>query len=279
MSVLRRTRQAQYPLVAEFVFNYTDGMTPLAALNGPSVDLNRFPGVTDFGSGALPAGMLTGTVYTANPGANTSFFEIMALPNGAQIIGGDVQIEAPYVCNGTATLSIGDANAGGLYAASVNLKASATGGAITGATNAVATQPGLTTYTFTSAPACVAGQSIEASGMTPAAYNGNFVVDSVAGNNVTVFNPQLTAAQVFVSGGTATYIAGRTALSVPDEITNIVSLNANYGPVQYGEEAASGTDVRMSLTFGSAVPAATQGRVRVRVMYTIDGKMSEVATQ
>jgi hypothetical protein len=280
MAILRRTRVAQYPLVAEFVFNYTDGMTPLTALNGPSVELNRFPGVTDFGSGLQPMGMLTSTVWTQNPGANTSFFEAVQLPNGAQVIGGDVQIEAPYVCNGTATLSIGDANVGTLYASGINLKGTAFGGAVTGATNA-GTNPQVVSFlNATSNNITAVGQTVVVAGVVPAAYNGTFVVDSFSATAFTVTNPQLNAALTFVSAGTGTALpTGRTALTIPDEITNIVSLNANFGPVQFGEDAASGTDVRLSLTFGSALPAATQGRVRVRIMYTIDGRMSEVATQ
>lgn len=52
MAIAKRTRSAQYPLVADFVFNYNDGFPVLATLNAASQDTNPRPTITDFGSKA-----------------------------------------------------------------------------------------------------------------------------------------------------------------------------------------------------------------------------------
>lgn len=177
MAVTRRSRGAQYPLVAEYVFNYNDGAANLSALNGASVQGNPTATVTDFGSGAQPNGMVNGVPYVASGGGTTRYFEVLSLPVNAQVIGGDVHVEAAYVGPATATVSLGNAGAGTLYAATVDAKT-----------------------------------------------------------------------------------AARTALTIPagTETTN----------------AAAGSDIRMTLALGAG--NATQGRVRVRVMYTIDGRMNEI---
>lgn len=178
MAVTRRSRGAQYPLVAEYVFNYNDGAANLSALNGASVQGNPSATVTDFGSGVQPAGMINGVPYVASGGGTTRYYEVLALPVGAQVIGGDVHVEAAYVGPATAAVSLGNSGAGTLYANAVDVKT-----------------------------------------------------------------------------------AARTALTVPvaTETTN----------------AAAGSDIRMTLALGAG--ASTQGRVRVRVMYTIDGRMNEIS--
>jgi hypothetical protein len=178
MAVTRRSRGAQYPLVAEYVFNYNDGAANLSALNGASVQGNPSAAVTDFGSGVQPNGMINGVPYVASGGGTTRYFEVLALPVGAQIIGGDVHVESAYVGPATAALSLGNASSGTLYASAVDVKT-----------------------------------------------------------------------------------AARTALTIPvgTETTN----------------AAIGSDIRMTLALGAG--NATQGRVLVRVMYTIEGRMNEVS--
>ena len=181
MAILKRSRTAQYPLVQEFVFNFDDGMANLTALNGSSVEANGRANVTDFGSGAATVGLLTGLTHVPSAFGNTYYFEIMSLPVGAQIIGGDVQVEVAYAGPTAATISLGDSSSGTLYASGVDLKT-----------------------------------------------------------------------------------LGRTALTIPAEVTGAGAV-----------KAAAGLDVRMTLNY--TVAQATAGRVRVRVMYTLDGRMNEVS--
>lgn len=181
MALKRRTRNAQTPLVAEIVFSYNDGMAQLSDLNGASVDDTVNAIVTDFGSGVQPEGLLPGTPYSANTGGLTKYFELIRLPYGAQVIGGDVQVEDAYVGPATATLALGDAASGTRYLAATDIKA-----------------------------------------------------------------------------------AARTALTIPNQ--------AGAGSVA---GAFTGADVRATLALGAG--AATAGRVRVRVMYTLDGRATEIA--
>lgn len=276
MAVNRRARGAQYPLVAEYVFNYNDGQANLSSLTGASVELNPRANVTDFGSGVQPSGLLSGVNYVANTGGLTNYFEVLALPVNAQIIGGDLQVEVPYVGPATATLSLGDVNSGALYASAVNLKASALGG--TGY-SAGAHSGTTVTLTVGSSHGVVAGNVINVSGVTgagAAAYNGTYVVDSVTATTIVYTSAAgaSDAANTAAAGSpTVTYTVGRTALSIPGEATNVGS----YSSVSnIGTDAAAGADIRMTLALGSG--AATQGRVRIRVMYTIDGRINEAST-
>lgn len=277
MAVNRRTRGAQYPLVAEYLFNYNDGQAYLSSLTGPSVELNLRSNVTDFGSGVQPTGLLTNVAYVANTGGQTYYFEVLTLPVNAQIIGGDVQVEVPYVGPATATLSLGDINSGALYASAVNLKASALGG--TGYASGAHTG-NVVTLTVGASHGVVAGNLINVSGVTgagAAAYNGTYLVDSVTSTTITYtsLSGALDAANTAAAGSpTVTYTTGRTALSIPGEATN----QGGYAyTTNTGYDAAAGYDIRMTLALGSG--AATQGRVRIRVMYTIDGRMNEAGTQ
>lgn len=174
MAIIKRNRSAQYPLIAEFVFNYTDHMA--AVIGGVSPELAVKPLLTDFGTGVAPSGLPQGQSWTTGV-AQTNIFEIMGLPVGAQIVGGDLQVEAPYVGPATATVSIGDSSSATMYLAATSVKT-----------------------------------------------------------------------------------AGRTALTIPAETPSTGGMIGN--------------DVRMTLALGAG--AATQGRVRVRVMYTIDGRTNEV---
>jgi hypothetical protein len=125
---------------------------------------------------------LSGVSYVANTNLGSTFFELMALPLGAQVIGGELQVEVPFVGPTTATLALGDSVTGALYAAATDLKT-----------------------------------------------------------------------------------AARTALTIPAEVTGSTATHA-----------ALGLDLRGTLAFTGG-QAATQGRARVRVMYTLDGRINETA--
>ena len=285
MAVVKRTRFAQYPLVAEFILNFNDAMAPLASQSGPSVDLLPLTGVIDFGSTALPAGLPAGLVWTANTMAATNWFEILALPVNAQIIGGDFQVEVPFVGPTTASVTIGDMASPNLYLSSTSLKATSWTNQPTAIVNAV--QPGAaagsppTQMTLTNATAngiTAVGQVITISGCTGTStpYNGNFIVDSFTATTVTCTNNNLISILTLAGTPAATFITPRTALTIPGESTNL----SNYLGVGQiaGSEGAAGNDVRLGLTF-SGGQAASQGRVRVRVLYTIDGRGHETASQ
>jgi len=80
MAKLIATRTAQYPLIAEFVFNYNDTM----------VDVN---GVTKtFGSTAADAGT----------------FEVIPMPVGAIITGGELIVETVATGSSAYTVSVGN---------------------------------------------------------------------------------------------------------------------------------------------------------------------------
>lgn len=272
MALVKRTRTAQYPLVAEFVWNYNDGFIPLSALNGDSQNDNPRATYTDFGSKAQPSGVPNGFVYVANDNASTKYFEIASLPLGAQIVGGDVQIEEPYAGPSTATLTIGDKNSGSLYlAAATTLKATAFTNQPTTLTNAGSDPTICTMGNATANGVSAVGQTITISGCTgaSAAYNGTFTVDSYTATSVVFTNPKLTTSLTLAGTIAATYSPVRAALLIPNQAT--------AGLPSGAQDAAAGQDVRGTLIM-SGGQAATSGRVRVRVMYTIDGRGNEVIT-
>lgn len=97
MATLKKTRSAQWPLVASFTFNYNDTAT----------DVN---GVTkDFG--------LTETADIV--------FDAISLPVGAVVVGGDVVVESAYVGPTAATVSVGDSGSATRYASAVDMKTAA----------------------------------------------------------------------------------------------------------------------------------------------------------
>ena len=277
MAVNKRARGAQYPLIQEYVFNFNDGVANLSSLTAASVDNVPKSGVTDFGSKASPVGLMSGVVYTPNGmSAAPTYFELFSMPVNAQIIGGELQIEAPYVGPSTVTLAIGDVNSGALYLAAQTLKAASWTNAPTGITNATANDPTLMTITNSTANGVAVGNVITISGCTgaSAAYNGVFIADTASTTQVTCRNTALTTSLTLAGTPAGTFIAGRTALLIPAEATN----QGGYATlVSTGYDAAAGAEVRGTLTFGDTT-AATQGRVRVRIMYTIDGRMNEVQT-
>lgn len=98
MALLKKTRGGQYPLLAEFVFNFNDTM----------VDVS---GVTqDFGSVAIK----TNVDYLVIP-----------LPSGATVIGGELIVDTAFVGPTAATLSVGDSASATRYASAVSILAAA----------------------------------------------------------------------------------------------------------------------------------------------------------
>jgi hypothetical protein len=108
-------RSAQYPLVAEFVFNYNDWVVD-------SVDQVK----KTFGSTALladPAGTVAG--LTAGTGL---VFDCIPMPLGAVIVGGEVIVETAYAGIGAgATLTLGIAGATTALLGSTDLDAATSG--------------------------------------------------------------------------------------------------------------------------------------------------------
>lgn len=98
MSVLKASRSAQWPLVAEFVFNFDDTM------------VNTAGNTVDFG--------------LLNPGVAAGIFEIIALPYGAEVIGGQVFTTTEFDTAGF-TIKIGDSVVDDRYLGATDAKAAA----------------------------------------------------------------------------------------------------------------------------------------------------------
>jgi hypothetical protein len=97
MALLKATRTAQYPQVAEFVFNFNDTM----------VDVN---GVTKtFGSVFGDAGT----------------FEVLPLPVGAVVVGGEVIVETAGAGPTAYTMNVGINGSATAFASAVDLKTAA----------------------------------------------------------------------------------------------------------------------------------------------------------
>jgi hypothetical protein len=303
MPIIKRARSAQWLLVSEFVFNYNDLMAPLGGapnfpngLVAPQVDLNLKSPLTDFGYGptAIATGLingvytppayaplLSGVLYNPNPNTGSTFFEVIALGINTQIVGGEIQIEQPFVFaapgTGTVFLSLGDINSGALFLPPTSLKVAALGG--TGYVSG-AHVGNVVTLTVGTGHNLVIGNIIAVVGATGAnatAYNGVFTVTAVTPTTIQYINAAAyadTGNAVSAGPVVATYTVGRIPLTIPGEETN----QGGYSYViNQGTDAAAGYDVRATLTFTGGL-AATQGRVRIRFWYTIDGRANEVKT-
>lgn len=95
MSKIFANRVAQWPLVAEFTFNFDDTM------------VNSLGAEVDFGK--------------VNLGGANGIFDIAALPYGATIIGGEVVTETAFDTAGF-DVTIGDATSANRYLASTDAK-------------------------------------------------------------------------------------------------------------------------------------------------------------
>ena len=107
------SRSAQYPLVAEFAFDFNDWVVDSVDLTkktlGSTVALSKDP---------LEVG-LTGPV------ANTIVFDCIPLPVGAVIVGGELIIEAAVTGSTAATILLGIAGATSSLLGSTSLMAAA----------------------------------------------------------------------------------------------------------------------------------------------------------
>lgn len=268
MPIIKRTRGAQYPLVQEYVFNFNDGTGYLAALNTPTTENTPRAVITDFGSKASPAGLLNGSTWQSS-GAGPVIIDMFSLPSGAQIIGGDVQVEQPYAGPSSATLAVGDLQSSAMYFTAATVMGTAFTNQPSTLTNAGADVTVCTMGNATANGVTAVGQVITVAGCTgaSAAFNGTFVVDSFTATSVVFTNPNLTVGGLTLAGTiVATFAPVRAALLIPGQ--------NSAGAPSGAQDAARGVDVRATLTFGNST-AATAGRVRVKVLYTIDGRVNE----
>jgi hypothetical protein len=98
MAKLTKSRTAQYPLVAEFTWNFDDTMEDTS-------------GVTrDFGS--LAGGSSAATVYT---------FEVIPLPVGANVLSGELVVETTFDTAGY-DVTVGDTSVTNRYLGSTDVK-------------------------------------------------------------------------------------------------------------------------------------------------------------
>ena len=96
MALLKATRNAQWPLMAEFTFNFDDTMVDV---NGVTKDFKTFGG---------------------NP-----VVDAINLPANATVIGGELVVETAYTGTTVATVSIGDSASATRYGSTVNLMSAA----------------------------------------------------------------------------------------------------------------------------------------------------------
>jgi hypothetical protein len=98
MAKLKATRIAQYPLVAEFTFNFDD--TAVDSVAGTEKTFG-----STFGQSLV--------------------FDAVNLPPNANVIGGEIVVETAWATSTAATLSAGDSVSANRYANAVDLKSAA----------------------------------------------------------------------------------------------------------------------------------------------------------
>lgn len=96
MALLKATRNAQWPLMAEFTFNFDDTMVDI---NGVTKDFKTFGG---------------------NP-----VVDAINLPANATVIGGELIVETAYASTTVATVSVGDSASATRYGSAINLMSAA----------------------------------------------------------------------------------------------------------------------------------------------------------
>lgn len=96
MALLKATRNAQWPLMAEFTFNFDDTMVDI---NGVTKDFKTFGG---------------------NP-----VVDAINLPANANVIGGELVVETAYAGTTVATVSVGDSASATRYGSAINLMSAA----------------------------------------------------------------------------------------------------------------------------------------------------------
>lgn len=98
MPLLRATRTAQYPLMAEFTFNFDD--TAVDSVAGTTKTFG-----STFGQNLV--------------------LDAIPLPPNANVIGGELVVETAFAGPTVATLSVGDSASATRYASTVDLKTAA----------------------------------------------------------------------------------------------------------------------------------------------------------
>lgn len=98
MALLKASRTAQYPLVAEFTFNFND--TAVDSVSGTT---------KTFGSVV----------------ADALVFDAIPLPGNATVVGGELVVETAYDTGTTATVSVGDSASATRYLGATTLKTAA----------------------------------------------------------------------------------------------------------------------------------------------------------
>lgn len=98
MALLKAARGAQWPLMAEFTFNYND-----TAVDSVSGTTKTF-----------------GSTYT-----DLIVFDAIPLPTNANVIGGEIVVETAYAGSTVATVSVGDSASATRYASAVDMKTAA----------------------------------------------------------------------------------------------------------------------------------------------------------
>lgn len=96
MAKLLASRTAQFPLTAEFAFNFSDYVTD--TVSGAKVTLGSTVAVAD------PASQVSGLTGAA---ANTIVFDAIPMPVGAVIVGGEVIVETAVTGSTAYTVSLG----------------------------------------------------------------------------------------------------------------------------------------------------------------------------
>lgn len=98
MALLKASRTAQWPLMAEFTFNFDDTAVDTVA----------------------------GTTKTFGSTFGQSLvFDAIPLPPNANVIGGEIIVETAYATSTAATISVGDSASATRYANAVDLKTAA----------------------------------------------------------------------------------------------------------------------------------------------------------
>ncbi|TFH39937.1 MAG: hypothetical protein E4H01_17425, partial [Lysobacterales bacterium] len=95
MSLLTASRSAQWPLVAEFTFTFSDTM------------VNSAGNTVDFGA--------------VNPGGAAGIFEIIPLPPNAVVLSGEVVVTTAFDTAGY-DITVGDSTTANRYLASTDVK-------------------------------------------------------------------------------------------------------------------------------------------------------------
>lgn len=113
MSALKASRTAQYPLVKEFAFSFSNFVVDSADLTKKTLG-----STVANSSDPAEAGLL-------GPVANTIVFDAISLPPGAVVTGGEVIVETAFAGCTVATVSLGIVGALTALAATVDLMTAA----------------------------------------------------------------------------------------------------------------------------------------------------------